>query len=127
MIKVKNLFDAVEADDGQRLWIEPWGLTADLREWCEVDHVLCHLGPTQRLSNWFEDHPDGYEDFRARYHESLSRSRFLPLLQQLASAAHRESFTLLHQGDDPASNVGVALHEFISELQAYCPPDAQQP
>jgi uncharacterized protein YeaO (DUF488 family) len=124
MIKVKSLFDATELDDGQRLWIEPHGLTSDLRQWCHVDHVLCHLGPPAKLAEWFGEHPDAYDYFRATYHDALSRSRFLPLLRQLACAAARENFTLLHDGDDPARNAGVALHEFIAELQAYCPPDA---
>ena len=37
MIKVKHLLEAVEESDGQRLWVEPIGLTKDLREWCQVD------------------------------------------------------------------------------------------
>ena len=45
MIKVKHFLDAAEGDDGQRLWVEPISLARDLREWCSVDHVLCHLGP----------------------------------------------------------------------------------
>ncbi len=123
MIKVKNVFDRVETDDGARLWVEPCGLTTDLREWCEVDHILCHLGPLPKLAEWLDDHPEGYEEFRAAYHDGLAKSSFLPLLQQLACAASRENFTLLHLSEDPCRNIGVALHEFISELQAYCPPD----
>ena len=122
MIKVKNLFDAVEDDDGQRLWIEATNLTIDLREWCRVDHILCHLGPSERLSEWLEEHPDDYDRFRGVYHEALSRSPFLKLLKRVASAAQSENFTLLHQSNDPVHNTGVALHEFLSELQAYAPP-----
>jgi uncharacterized protein YeaO (DUF488 family) len=123
MIKVKNLFDSVEPDDGQRLWVEPFGLTTDLREWCQVEHVLSHLGPTPQLAEWYEEHPDGYEYFRGLYHTELARSRFLPLLQQVAYAAQHENFTIVHQGDDPAHNTGTALYEFIVELQAYAPPE----
>ena len=119
MLKVKQLFDEIEADDGQRLWVESHGLTMDLQEWCRVDHVLSHVGPSQRLSEWFEEHGDAYEYFRGMYHTELAKSRFLPLLQQLAMAAQQENFTLLHQGDDPAHNTGTALYEFIVELQAY--------
>jgi uncharacterized protein YeaO (DUF488 family) len=125
MIKVKHIFDALESDDGQRIWIEPYGLTADLRQWCRVDHVLCHLGPSKRVAQWFDDHPDGYEHFRASYHTTLCNSRYLPLLKQIAYAAHRQNFTFLHDGDDAAHNAGVALHEFLSELQTYCPPEAE--
>ena len=59
MIKVKHFLDEVESDDGQRLWVEPIGVTKDLREMCQVDHVLTHLGPPMKLWDWYEQHPDG--------------------------------------------------------------------
>ncbi len=123
MIKVKHLLDPVESDDGQRIWVEPWGLTKDLREWCRVEHVLPHLGPPKALGEWLEEHPDGYDHFRARYHECLAQSPYKPALQHLAHAGLRETFTLLHQGDDPGHNTGTALQEFINELEAWCPPE----
>jgi uncharacterized protein YeaO (DUF488 family) len=114
MIKIKHFTDAVEDDDGQRLWVEPIGLTLDLREMCAVDHVLPHLGPPRSLWDWYEKQgPDAYEYFRARYHE---------VLKDLADAASGENFTLLHQGDDPAHNTGTAMYEFLTELQAFTPP-----
>ncbi len=124
MIKVKNMFDVTEVDDGVRIWVEAHGLTLDLQEWCEVDEVLCHLGPPAELSRWFEDHPDGYDYFRATYHAHLNKSRYMPQLQHLAQHALRDHLTIIHQGDDPNHNTGAALHEFLSELQIYCPPDA---
>lgn len=123
MIKVKHLLDAVEADDGLRMWVEPSGLTKDLREWCKVEHVMPHLGPPKDIWEWFEAHPDGYEVFRGQYHEALGHSRYRPALQRLACAAMRENFTLLHTADDCEHNCATALREFISELEAYCPPE----
>ena len=119
MIKVKHLMDAVEHDDGQRLWVEASGLTRDLRDWCKVDHVLSHLGPTAKLTDWFDEHPEGYDYFRAQYHEALSKSPYKVALQHLAKASGRENFTLLHTGDDPGHNAATALHEFLSELGAW--------
>jgi uncharacterized protein YeaO (DUF488 family) len=119
MIKIKHLMDAVETDDGVRLWVEPFGLTTDLRQWCMVDHVLPHIGPPMEVWNWFDEHPDGYEHFRGVYHQALSRSPWKPALKQLCAAAANETFTLLHQGDDPAHNTATALYEFLSELSAY--------
>lgn len=123
MIKIKHFADAVEADDGQRIWIEPIGVTRDLREWCGINHVLSHLGPTAELARWFEKHPDGYDYFRGRYHDLLSRSPYRPALQQLAAAGIKENFTLLHHGDDPQQNSATALYEFLSELRAYSEPE----
>ncbi|HWP41447.1 MAG TPA: DUF488 family protein [Tepidisphaeraceae bacterium] len=119
MIKIKHLLDAVESDDGQRLWVEPIGVTADLRQWCAIDHVLSQIGPPINLWLWFQQHPDGYEYFRAKYHEFLSHENRRQVMMELAAAALQQDFTLVHQGDDPQHNSATALYEFLTELQAY--------
>ena len=123
MIKVKHMFDAVEESDGLRLWVEPIGLCKDLREWCKVDHVLPHLGPPMSVWKMLEEHPDAYDYFRGQYHEQLRKSKHLAALKAMAGASRRETFTLLHQSDDPDHNSASALHEFISELEAYTKPE----
>jgi uncharacterized protein YeaO (DUF488 family) len=124
VIKVKHLLDAVEEDDGQRLWVEPIGLTLDLREWCQISHMLSHLGPPRQLWQWFEQHPQAYDYFRAQYHDALSRGQYTSVLFELVTAARHQNFTLIHQSDDPQHNTAVALYEFLSELEAYVPPEA---
>jgi len=121
MIKIKHFLETVESDDGKRLWIEPIGLTRDLIEWCKIDHVLPHLGPPIKLWEWFEEHPDAYDFFRAQYHQFLSTGPYRPALQHLAQASAKDNFTLTHQGDDPQHNTATALYEFLSELSAYKP------
>jgi uncharacterized protein YeaO (DUF488 family) len=123
MIKIKHLMDTVEPDDGSRLWIESIGLTKDFQEWCQVQHVLSHLGPPQGLNQWFEEHPDGYGYFRATYHEWLTKSKYRPALQELACAGLSQTFTLIHTGEDSEHNVATALYEYLSELGSYCHPD----
>jgi uncharacterized protein YeaO (DUF488 family) len=123
MIKVKHVLEAMEQSDGQRIWVEPIGLTKDLREWCGVHHVLPHLGPPMKAWRILEEHPDAYDYFRASYHEALRRSPYRAALQQLAVASRHETFTLLHQSDDPDHNSAVALHEYLSELEAYAKPE----
>jgi uncharacterized protein YeaO (DUF488 family) len=123
MMNVKHLMDTVDNSDGQRLWVEPIGCTKDLCEWCHVNHVLSHLGPPRKLWDWFEEHPDCYDEFRARYHEYLARGPYRDALQQLACIGRKEAFTFLHQGEDPRHNTATALFEFLTELEAYCPRD----
>jgi uncharacterized protein YeaO (DUF488 family) len=125
MIRIKHFLEPVEPCDGKRIWAEPIGLTKDLREWCEVAHVMPHLGPPVQLWEWFGEHPDGYEYFRGRYHECLSKGPYRAALQQLACAAMKETVTLVHQGDDREHNTATALQEFLSELEAYCPRDGE--
>ncbi|HSU67872.1 MAG TPA: DUF488 family protein [Tepidisphaeraceae bacterium] len=123
MIKVKHFMEAAEEDDGLRMWVEPIGLAKDLQGWCNVNHVMPHLGPPRDVWEWFDSHPDEYEAFRGQYHECLSHSHYKPALQKLACASMRENFTLLHGGDDPDHNCATALREYIVELEAYCPPE----
>lgn len=119
MIKIKHFMDAVEPDDGQRIWVEPFKLTLDLQEWCKVNHLMSHLGPPKALRVWFDQHPYGYDYFRGKYHQVLSDGPYAQALEELAKAAMDENFTLLHSGDDREFNVAVAMHEYLSELQAY--------
>jgi uncharacterized protein YeaO (DUF488 family) len=123
VIKVKHLLDDVEADDGQRIWVECIGLTCDLQEWCKIDHVMTHLGPPRELWDWFNVHPDGYDYFRARYHETLSKGPHVKMLLDLVAESRRSHFTLIHQGDSPENNSAIALYEFLAELEAYVPPE----
>jgi uncharacterized protein YeaO (DUF488 family) len=123
MIKIKHLLDTVESGDGERMWVEPIGLTRDLTEWCSVTHTLTSLGPPMTLWRWFQDHPEGYDYFRGKYHEHLGQGRRRKVLMHLAAAALQEDFTLLHQGDDPNQNSATALYEYLTELQAYCKPE----
>jgi len=123
MIKVKHLMDKVEKDDGERLWIEPIGLTRDLQKWCKVDHVLPHLGPPKELWEWFDEHTDGWEHFRGKYHEALQTGPYMKALHAMAAAGGKETFTLVHAGNSEKENTAVALHEFLNELSSYCPPE----
>jgi len=51
MIYVKHLLDAVEKTDGQRMWVEPIGLTRDFaiydsddqQHGCELPHCYFHI------------------------------------------------------------------------------------
>jgi uncharacterized protein YeaO (DUF488 family) len=117
MIEVKHFLDVVEPTDGCRLWVEPIGLTKDLRKWCQVDGVFSHIAPPAPLRRWFEQHPNDYECFRGLYHEYLDQGPYKTRLHRLALATLRgETLTLLHDGDDPEHNSATALAEFLTEL-----------
>jgi len=125
MITVKHMLDAVDPNDGERIWVEPIGLTRDLRRMCRVDHVLPHLGPPLDVWDVLQEHPDAYDYFLARYHEHLLGGPYNLALRELAWAGMREDFTLVHQCDDPDHNTATALREYLLELEAYCPPDEE--
>ncbi len=123
MIRVKSLFDRQDPHDGIRLYVEPGGLTRDLIEWCDVDHLLFNAAPPRKLVEWYESHPNNYEIFRGRYHEWLHKSKFLAAIDELAAAAREETYTLLHTGDDAEHNTATALADFLSERQGWAKPN----
>lgn len=120
MIQIKNLFDAADESDGLRLWIGPIGLTKDLAVWCRVDRWLREGSPSPELAQWHEEHPDGWEYFRAKHHDSLAQGGHAPLLRELSRRAMRENITLLYEGSSQSQNAAVSLHEYLSELQLFC-------
>ncbi len=122
MIKVKHFMDNSEPEDGRRIWVEPFGLTADLREWCNVQHLLGELSPPRELWEWYQNHPRAYDFFRARYHKWLNQGQLKPLLAQLIKSAQSGNITLLHQGDKPNENTAMALYEFLGAMEAYTQP-----
>ncbi|MDB5322640.1 MAG: hypothetical protein JWN40_4271, partial [Phycisphaerales bacterium] len=71
------------------------------------------------LWEWFEEHSDGYEFFRGKYHEYLTQGGLRRPLWQMAKAGLNENFTLLHQGDDASENTATALYEYLTELSAH--------
>ncbi len=116
MIQIKNLFETPAASDGLRLWVGPVGLTRDLAAWCKVDRWLKEGSPHLELTEWFEEHPDGWEFFRGKHHEALVKSGSIPLLRSLSEQAVRENITLLYAESNPSENCAVSLYEFLTAL-----------
>jgi len=120
MIAVKSFLDTPEPDDGVRVWIEPINLVPELKEMCEVHYTASHIGPPSGLRRWFDEFPECYAEFRARYHAYLARSPYKRHLHDLAiKAGSRGKLTLLHDGDNPDQNTATAMAEFLSELAAW--------
>lgn len=118
MIKIKHLLDEKDSEDGLRIWVEPVGVTRDLRELCSIDHLLHATAPPRALWQWLAGHPNDYHLFRAHYHAWLGQSAYRRLLRQLARSARRHNLTFVHQGDDPDQNTAAALRDFLVQLQA---------
>jgi uncharacterized protein YeaO (DUF488 family) len=122
MIRLKHLFDSIEKEDGERIWIEGIGLTRDLVEWCQITHVMTTLGPSTELAGWFEEHPSCFDFFEAQYLKELQVKQYRTAMRQLATASINTTFTLVHHGDNPNENSAVVLRQFLSELSERVPP-----
>jgi uncharacterized protein YeaO (DUF488 family) len=118
MILVKHLFDEPAPEDGERIWIEPIGLTRDLIEWCQIAHVMTNLAPSKETAAWFQEHPAGFDFFEAEYLEELCSSPSIISMRGLAAASTTKSFTLVHHGDHPVENSATVLATFLLDLAA---------
>jgi uncharacterized protein YeaO (DUF488 family) len=81
--------------------------------------------PAAENWQWYEEHPDATTRSAPIIHDSLRTGPYNEALMQLAQISSRETFTLLHQCDDAIHNSAMALYEYLSELQAYCPPRSE--
>ena len=116
MIWTKHFMEPVSDDDGIRLWVEPIGVTRDLRQWCRIDAVLRELAPPPALAARLEGHPEQYERFRRRYARHLRHSALRPALSRLAELGTCGDITLLHQSSDTTRNTAAALAEIVRDL-----------
>jgi uncharacterized protein YeaO (DUF488 family) len=121
MIRIKHLFDSVDTQDGERIWIEPIGLTRDFVEWCKITHVMSSLGPSKEMVEWLDQHPSCFDFFEAQYLAELNSSKYMTSLRGLAVASRTQTFTLIHQGEKPNENSAVVLRNFLAELSARVP------
>jgi uncharacterized protein YeaO (DUF488 family) len=121
MIRIKHLFDPVDKGDGERIWIEPVGLTRDFVEWFNIAHVMSNLGPSKEIAEWFEQHPACFDFFEDQYLTELQSSQYITSLRGLAVASLSQTFTLIYQGDKPNENSAIVLSNFLAELAAHVP------
>ena len=108
--RVKRVYDAPAADDGQRVLVDrlwPRGLTKDK---ARLDDWRKDLAPSPALRKWFHAHPDQWDAFREAY---LAEARANPALPDLRSLARKQRVTLLYGFHDPAHNHAVLLRELL--------------
>lgn len=113
MIRTKRVYERPEVDDGYRVLVDrlwPRGLT---KERAGVDEWLKEAGPSDQLRKWFHDHPDKWDEFKARYIEELNSKG--NLLDKIASRAASERVTLLYSYHDDAHNQAVVIKEFLED------------
>lgn len=113
MLKIKRVYEDVEASDGirflvDRLWprgIKKEGLT--MKAW------LKDVAPSQSLRRWYGHDLDKWEEFQKRYLAELERNRdaWRPILE----AAKRGDVTLLYSARDTEHNSARVLKSFLEE------------
>ncbi len=116
MIRIKRVYEPVEASDGFRVLVDglwPRGFT---REKLKADLWLKAIAPTRKLRQWFGHDPSKWETFLEQYHEALAEKEEL-LSQLLQLEQEHQTLTLLFAARDEQHNHAMALKMKLDEMK----------
>jgi uncharacterized protein YeaO (DUF488 family) len=110
MIRIKRIYEAPAAGDGQRVLVDrvwPRGVSrraADLTAW------LKEIAPSTALRKWFGHDPVRWSDFRRKYRQELDANP--EATDQLRALIAKGDVTLLYGARDEEHNQAVVLADY---------------
>jgi uncharacterized protein YeaO (DUF488 family) len=110
-VRVKRIYDPVDAADGYRVLIDhvwPRGVS---RERARVDEWARELAPSDELRRWFNHVPERFDEFRSRYRYELDGQR--EQVADLRRMARKGTLTILYAARDREHNNAVVLAELL--------------
>lgn|SRR5690606_15521164 len=110
-IRVKRVYEAPAADDGQRFLVDRLWPRGVRRDALQFDGWLKELAPSDELRKSFGHDPEHWDEFRRRYFAELAEQR--QAVAELVAAADRGPVTLLFAARDEQRNNAVALREYL--------------
>ncbi len=117
MLKIKRVYDGIDANDGQRILIDrlwPRGLS---KEKARIDLWMRELTPSSDLRKWFSHRPERWTEFRQRYFDELKGKK--DLVKQLKEVAQNNTVTLLYASKDKERNNAQVLFDFLKGKRAW--------
>ncbi len=111
MIRVKRVYEQLEAGDGMRFLVERLWPRGMKKEELKMAGWVKDVAPREALRRWFGHDPARWEEFRLRYFAELEENRdsWQPLLDE----ARHGTVTLLFSAHDQEHNNAVALKTFL--------------
>jgi uncharacterized protein YeaO (DUF488 family) len=109
-VRIKRIYEPVEADDGQRVLVDriwPRGVSRDR---AALDQWMPEVAPSNELRKWFAHDPLRWDGFQTRYGLELAGS---PHLEELVALAEAAPLTLLYSARDTEHNQAVALASIL--------------
>jgi uncharacterized protein YeaO (DUF488 family) len=112
-IRIKRVYDAPSAADGQRILIDrlwPRGLS---KERAKVDLWLKAIAPSTPLRQWFGHDPGKWPEFKKRYRDELNHNS--EAVAQLRAHLAKGTVTFVYGAKDQEHNDAVVLQEYVEE------------
>ena len=111
-VRIKRIYDSVEADDGSRILVDriwPRGVShesASLHQW------IPEVAPSTELRKWFGHDPERWAGFQTRSRTELVDNTHL---NRLRSVVEKGPLTLLYSARDTEHNQVVVLAAVLME------------
>ncbi len=113
MIRIKRVYEGVEASDGARYLVERLWPRGIKKEALKMEAWLKEVAPSADLRTWFSHDLLKWEEFQKRYRTELEGHP--DAWQVLLEAARRGSVTLLYSARDTEHNSARLLQAFLEE------------
>jgi uncharacterized protein YeaO (DUF488 family) len=110
-IKLKRVYERVDAEDGKRILVErlwPRGLK---KEDAKIDAWLRDIAPSTKLRKWYSHDPAKWTKFRERYWKELDAK--FEQLSELVNECNEQIVTFVFGSKEEKLNNAAALKEYI--------------
>ncbi len=114
MIRIKRVYESVEAGDGKRFLVERLWPRGMKKETLEMDGWMKDVAPSDELRHWFGHDPAKWEEFRHRYTAELKEK--CDFWKPLLGEARHGTVTLLYSAHDQEHNNALVLKEVLEDL-----------
>jgi uncharacterized protein YeaO (DUF488 family) len=112
MIKIKRVYDAVEAGDGRRYLVDRLWPRGIKKLALNIDGWIKEAAPSTELRQWFHHDPSRWNEFRLRYFAELESEP--EAWEPIAELQRNGTVTLLYSAKDTDHNHAIVLMEFLN-------------
>ncbi len=113
MIRIKRVYELVDADDGLRILVDRLWARGLSKERAKVDCWMREIAPSAALRRWFQHDPARYAEFAKRYRRELEGN---PAMAKLKELSRTEVITLLYAARDREYNNAVVLKGVLADV-----------
>lgn len=113
MLKIKRVYEDVQASDGVRFLVERLWPRGIKKEKLQMEAWLKDVAPSPGLRSWFAHDVKKWAEFQKRYSAELksNRNAWQPILE----AAKHGNVTLLYSARDTEHNSALLLKSFLDK------------
>ena len=113
MLKIKRVYESIQAEDGMRFLVERLWPRGRKKEDLQMKTWLKDTAPSPELRAWYQHDVVKWQEFKERYRSELKANpgSWKVILEALASG----DVTLLYSARDTEHNSALVLKEFLEE------------